>query len=192
MPFLLKDCLFEVPKANRGRSKVRPPKCKSSVTRTEVFRLINTLARDCLENLNSVLSYIKGLQHNSSWRTRKHPDWSISPYHDEKSITGYVGVKNLGCICYMISLLQQLYMIPTFRESILSVEDPKKNEIPQEDNLLYQLQCIFAFLHQSEQQYYNPQGFTNAFKDWDGQPTNVLIQMDVDEFFNMFMDKLET
>jgi len=47
-------------------------------------------------------------------------------------------------------------------------------------------------LLQSEQQYYNPQGFTNAFKDWDGNPTNVLIQMDVDEFFNMFMDKLET
>lgn len=82
-------------------------------------------------------------------------------------------------------------MIPTFRETILAIEDPKKQEIPPEDNILYQLQCIFAFLHQSEQQYYNPQGFTNAFKDWDGNPTNVLIQMDVDEFFNMFMDRLE-
>ena len=91
----------------------------------------------------------------------------------------------------MISMLQQLYMIPSFRESILAVDDPKKEEVPKEDNLLFQLQCIFAFLNQSEQQYFNPQGFTNAFKDWDGNPTNVLIQMDVDEFFNMFMDKLE-
>lgn len=92
----------------------------------------------------------------------------------------------------MIALLQQLYMIPTFRQTILAVDDPNKASIPSEDNLLYQLQCVFAFLNQSEQQYYNPQGFTNAFKDWDGNPTNVLIQMDVDEFFNMFMDKLET
>ena len=189
--FLLKDCLFEVPSTNVSRKKVRPPKCKNNVTRNEVFRLINVLARDCLENLDIVLSYIRGLQDNSSWRSRKQQDWFISPHHDEKSITGYVGIKNLGCICYMISLFQQLYMIPSFRESILAIDDPKKEESPPEDNILYQLQCIFAFLHQSEQQFYNPQGFTNAFKDWDGNPTNVLIQMDVDEFFNMFMDRLE-
>lgn len=189
--FLLKDCLFEVPKSNRSRSKTRPPKCKHQQTRIEVFRLINVLARDCLENAEQVLGYIKSLQEKSSWRTRKQADWCISPYHDEKSTTGYVGVKNLGCVCYMIALLQQLYMIPTFRENVLTVKDQQKNEVPKEDNLLYQLQCLFAFLHLSEQQYYNPQGFTNAFKDWDGNPTNVLVQMDVDEFFNMFMDKLE-
>ena len=190
--FLLKDWLFEVPTQNRSRHKVRPPKCKNHTTRSEVFRLISVLSRDSLENLDAVLSYIKGLQEKSSWRTRKNSDWWISTYHEEKSTTGFVGIKNLGWIWYMIALLQQLYMIPTFRQCILAIDDPKKNEIPSEDNLLYQLQCIFAFLNQSEQQYYNPQGFTNAFKDWDGNPTNVLIQMDVDEFFNMFMDKLET
>lgn len=126
--FLLKDCLFEVPSTNVSRKKVRPPKCKNNVTRNEVFRLINVFARDCLENLDVVLSYIKGLQDNSSWRSRKQQDWCISPHHDEKSITGYVGIKNLGCICYMISLFQQLYMIPSFRESILAIDDPKKEE----------------------------------------------------------------
>lgn len=191
LTFLLKDCLFEVPRSHRNRHKVRPPKCKNPSTRGDVFRLINVLSRDSLENTEKVLNFIKVLQAKSSWRTRKHSDWIISPYTDEKSTTGFVGIKNLGCICYMIALLQQLYMIPTFRDSILAIDDPKKEEVPKEDNLLYQLQCIFASLHQSEQQYYNPQGFTNAFKDWDGNPTNVLIQMDVDEFFNMFMDKLE-
>lgn len=191
LTYLLKDCLFEVPKSNRSRLKIRPPKCKNQTTRNEVFKLINVLSRDCIENVEKVLNFIRGLQENSSWRTRKQSDWMISPHSDEKSTTGFVGIKNLGCICYMIALLQQLYMIPSFRENILAVDDPKKAEVPKADNLLYQLQCIFAFLHQSEQQYYNPQGFTDAFKDWDGNPTNVLIQMDVDEFFNMFMDKLE-
>jgi len=183
--------LFEVPKSSNNRAKVRPPKCKYTKTREEVFSLLNVFARDCLPNLEKILTYIKGLQEKSSWRTKKHYDWNISPLTDEKSITGFVGIKNLGCVCYMIALLQQLYMIPSFRESVLAIDDPNKNEIPKEDNLLFHFQSIFAFLNQSEQQYFNPIGFTHAFKDWDGNPTNVLVQMDVDEFFNMFMDKLE-
>lgn len=38
----------------------------------------------------------------------------------------------------------------------------------------------------------NPKGFCHAFKDWEGQPTNVLEQMDVEEFLQMFLDRLET
>ena len=50
----------------------------------------------------------------------------------EKSVTGYVGMKNLGCICYMISIMQQLYHIESFRNGILgasntSEEDPAEN-----------------------------------------------------------------
>ena len=37
----------------------------------------------------------------------------------------------------------------------------------------------------------NPKDFCDAFKDWDDQPINVMEQMDVEEFFNSFMDKLE-
>lgn len=43
----------------------------------------------------------------------------------------------------------------------------------------------------TENQYADPTGFCNAFKDWDNNPTNPMIQMDVDEFFNMFMDRIE-
>ena len=51
---------------------------------------------------------------------------------------------------------------------------------------------MFLSLKESEKQFYNPRYFCNAFKDWEGNPTNVYEQRDVDEFFNMFMDKLET
>lgn len=90
----------------------------------------------------------------------------------------------------MNSLMQQLYMIPSFRNDILAVEDPDKTT-PQDDNLLFQTQCLFAALNQSVKQYYNPKLFCHAFKDWDKKPINVLEQMDVDEFFNLFLDKLE-
>ena len=41
-----------------------------------------------------------------------------------KSTTGYVGLKNLGCICYMNSFMQQLYMMPYFRSAITNCDDP--------------------------------------------------------------------
>jgi len=91
----------------------------------------------------------------------------------------------------MNSLIQQLYMIPTFKNDILAVEDPSKNITP-DDNLLFQTQCLFAALSQSVKQYYSPKLFCNAFKDIDKKPINVFEQMDVDEFFNLFLDRIET
>ncbi len=31
----------------------------------------------------------------------------------------FVGIKNLGCICYMNSILQQFYMIQNFKNLVL-------------------------------------------------------------------------
>lgn len=45
-------------------------------------------------------------QQNATWRTKKENDWNVKLFDDEKSTTGYVGIKNLGCICYMNSLNQ--------------------------------------------------------------------------------------
>jgi len=57
-----------------------------------------------LENLKTVLDYMAVLQTNATWRTKKESDWDLKLYADEKSVTGRVGIKNLGCICYMNSL----------------------------------------------------------------------------------------
>ena len=37
-----------------------------------------------------------------------------------RSDSGFVGLKNLGCICYMNACLQQLFMTQKFREGILN------------------------------------------------------------------------
>ena len=42
-----------------------------------------------------------------------------------------------------------------------------------------------------EKQYHNPKKFCKALKDLDGSSIDPMVQQDVDEFFIMFMDRLE-
>lgn len=89
----------------------------------------------------------------------------------------------------MNSLLQQFYNIPSIRESILVAKELEngKHNVPINSSL-YQLKAIFASLKAFESKSYNPKDFCINF---DNQLLNVTEQMDVDEFFNMLLDKLE-
>lgn len=82
-------------------------------------------------------------------------------------------------------------MIPTFRNDILSIEDPNHANNPDEDNTFLQWQTLFTGLLLSQKQYMNPKAWCHSFKDWDGNPTNVVEQMDVEEYMNQLFDKLE-
>jgi uncharacterized UBP type Zn finger protein len=107
---------------------------------------VNVLARDNLVNLQQVLTFLTNFNKAATWRTNKDSDWSIKIYDDEKSSTGHVGLKNLACICYMNSLNQQLFMIPSFRNDILSIKDPNHENQPDEDNFFLQWQTLFTGL----------------------------------------------
>jgi ubiquitin carboxyl-terminal hydrolase 34 len=48
-----------------------------------------------------------------------------------------------------------------------------------------------GFLELSERQEYNPREFCFSFKDFNGQPVNVRIQQDAQEFLNVAFDRLE-
>ena len=60
------------------------------------------------------------------------------------------------------------------------------------DNLLYQLQNLFGNLQESERKAVDTTGFCHSYKDFDGNPTNPTEQQDVDEFFAVLMDRIET
>lgn len=133
----------------------------------------------------------------SNYEYFKISGYNYVPVNYSRSKFGYVGIKNLGCICYMSAMLQQFFMIPAFRYSIMMIDDQKDVDLQVfkekkiDDNILHQLQELFAFLELSDRIDFNPQSFCFAFKDFQGNPVNVCVQQDAQEFVNMIFDKLE-
>src|SRR4051812_35289909 len=88
-------------------------------------------------------------------------------------------------------------MMPRFRQGVLTwkrTDQDAENAAKMEElaELIQQVQRAFSYLQESQKQYYDPTAFAFAYKDYDGNPTNVTVQMDVDEFFNILCEKLDT
>jgi len=189
---ILHNCLFEIPSAIVEKGVITGPKCKSKESRNIAFQLLQSMSAGLNEITIRTVNYLKKLVLNNFWRTHNNSDWYIVPITSERSKVGYAGLENLGCTCYMNSLFQQLYMISDFSNTILESDDINAGKVENHENLFHQIQLIFGALKLSQRQSYDPRLFCHAFKDYEGNPMNVLEQMDVDEFFNNIMDKLET
>ena len=160
------------------------------------YNLISNLLKENLENFKLYFSIEKEKKNNSN----NEIDTS-KKYKYERRKLNYVGLKNLGCICYMNSTMQQFYMTPTLRYTVLKLNDNKKINLVNierfrkyeklDDNMFHQLQKLFSYLLLSERADYNPFGFTYSFKDFDGNPTKLFEQKDTQEFLAIFLDRLE-
>lgn len=104
---------------------------------------------------------------------------------NQRSSNGFVGLKNLGNICYMNSMLQQLFMNKPFRYLLMRIKDKKEpqwvldnkdNRV--DDNFLHQLQRIFGFLERTTRIDFVPSAFCIAYKPF-GESVNIMIQQDV-------------
>lgn len=109
------NALFAIPSAENHGTRA-PPKCKSKATRTGAFKLLSELAADDWANFNLIVQRLVGLHGKDERRT-----WSYSPTYLEKAACGFVGLKNQGATCYMNSLMQQLYAVPSFRYGMLQL-----------------------------------------------------------------------
>lgn len=77
-------------------------------------------------------------------RMEKPPNVRYDPYTQQRGDSGYAGLKNLGCTCYMNAMLQQFYNVPIFRYGLMAANDNKASTIVEhdgrkiDDNLLHQ------------------------------------------------------
>ena len=190
--FLFEDCLF---KLQNGKVDSSAAKCKVRKSRDAAMGLLASLARN-----DSVL-VVRMLERGFAPLSRAFPDFSRAPPFflgsDQRGEVGFLGIKNLGCICYMIAMLQQFYCTPTFRYGLLMAEDHKEVELSKvktrtiDDNVFHQLQKMFANLDLSKRADFNPTEFCLSYKDYGGEPINWLVQQDAQEFLNMIFDKLD-
>ena len=142
-------------------------------------KINNEKDRDLMYYLNKIDYYNK----LGYWKGNQISDWKLN-FREEINCSTFIGLKNLGCTCYMNSLLQVFYHIIPFRESLL-----KCNCKEEKKNSLYEVKKIFNSLkYIKDSYYYTP---TSIIDNYDDEKLNVHQQMDVDEFFSNILDKLE-
>jgi ubiquitin carboxyl-terminal hydrolase 34 len=190
---LFSECLFAIGSGNEKAGEELL--CRQPQTRAACYDFIAELTRQNVDNAEQlVASCLAPL----SARVPLVSTWRYTPNKDRRSDQGFLGIVNLHNICYANSMIQQLYMTPAFRYGILAADDQQEISIIEDkdgrkidDNVFHQLQKMFAYLDGSERGCYHPYDFFYSFKDHGGQPLNVSIQQDTQEFFNIFFDRIE-
>ena len=177
--FLIKSILR---KCNKNPLDTKKMLCVSDNSKEVMFELIIFILRNLPEEKKNleikIWDELDNLHKIGFWKTNKNSDWKLEP--KEIYQKKYIGLKNMTSTCYMNSIIQQLFMIPMLRETILSIENPYNNTV------LYQLQLLFSALKTYEYKYYNPKPFviTSGLSFYE--------QMDADEYYSQLIDKIES
>jgi ubiquitin carboxyl-terminal hydrolase 34 len=156
-----------------------------SKTRKELYDLVLALAED-QSSCGILLDLAKNLGiDNPNANSRA---LCIDRSNEIRASTGYVGLFNPRAICYMNSLLTQLFMNVNFRKFILelNVTDPHGQQV-----LLHKTQKLFAEMQNSYRKSADPREFAACVKAPEGTPIDINIQMDADEFYNLLFDQWE-
>lgn len=113
----------------------------------------------------------------------------LGGYKDDSEYN-YVGLQNMGCTCFMNSLLQQLFMMPEFRTALIAMD---LRDIPDDktEHTTKNLKEMFSYLLFPGQKYFIPKQFCQDFIWSDHQPMKLGIQQDSNEFFNLLTEKIE-
>ena len=166
-------------KCNEKPLETKEPFCHTNQSQSAVYKLILILLKN-IDNEDLYLKIVKLLDKYhllGFWKTHNFKNWELESRDMQKG--KYVGLKNMTATCYLNSIIQQLYMIPIFRETILKISNTSKS------NVLYELQLLFSALKIYEFAYYDPRSFVVINK------LNFYEQMDADEFYGTLIDKIE-
>ena len=155
--------------------------CIKEASNLFILLLFNTNIYN-YETYNQYINKLTNLHNLCYWKGGNLSDWKLYFKEGQKS-SPFVGLKNLGCTCYINSLIQTFYNIPLLRESLIKCDCPVSKK-----NCFYQLKIVFYSLKYLQTSYYTPNSF---IENYDDQQLNASAQMDVFEFFCDFIEKIE-
>ncbi|KAF2015202.1 hypothetical protein BU24DRAFT_479980 [Aaosphaeria arxii CBS 175.79] len=156
-----------------------------SHTRQALYELIVALAED-RHTFGTLLDLVESL--TSDEESMSLRSYCIDRQNEIRSSTGYVGLVNPRAICYMNSLLTQLFMNINFRRFMLSLQVADEGA---SQRLLFETQRLFAIMQDTFRKSADPREFASCVKGLDSQPIDINIQMDADEFYNLLFDQWE-
>ena len=191
LEFLFTNCLFEVKEKSINFSNIL---CKSKNSRAAALKLLSQIT---YKKKNLSIKILKDFSSLSKFLPEQSNSLNFSNYNEKKSSLNFLGIKNPGCVCYMIAMLQQFYCTPTFRYGILMADDKKEKKIYKQDhyeiddNVFHQLQKMFSYLDFSERKAFDPKSFCMSYMDITGQRVDITVQQDSQEFLNVIFDRLD-
>lgn len=181
--------LFRLPTAQDHSSNPLPPTCKSQQARAAAFNLALSVCKRYPEETDVLLKHLTELHVSSA-----SLDYKPVLVAGMERAAGGVGLKNLGATCYMNSFTQQLFANRLIRYCVVAAYSELGLPDAEESNavtVLRNLGLLFSQLQETQMQFVDTKFFCNNYLDWEGQPMNSHLQMDVDEFLAAFLDKLE-
>jgi hypothetical protein len=105
-----------------------------------------------------------------------------------------VGLRNVGNTCYLNSLIQAYFGLPSLRSAVLRLPDAPPAAVLEEHKptveFIKALQKLFAQLLLSNQTYIDPSPMIKALRSDDGRPVTIGGQEDVAEFNELFLQRV--
>ena len=98
-----------------------------------------------------------------------------------------IGILNLGCTCYMNSLIQNLYHNKALFDSLITYSDT----IDEASSVMSALKKILLMLRFSIKNSGTPKPLLESVVNYENRLMSPYEQMDVDEFFNLLLDRVE-
>jgi ubiquitin carboxyl-terminal hydrolase 34 len=218
---LFLNCLFAIPSAETRHLTQTPPKCKTKASRNAAFKLMQELAKDCPQNFKVLADLIitqadsvdMGTDFSFSPGSKEKSSTGFLGLQNQGA-TCYMN--SVMQQLYNIPEFRQGILLaeedPDNAAALAAAARLKEKEqrdrekgskesasnggdkTPKDElaeNVLYQMQRMFAFLQESQKRYFDTSDFCAAYKDPDGRPVNPSVQMDANEFYNQLFDTLE-
>ncbi|KAK9245018.1 hypothetical protein V1506DRAFT_560668 [Lipomyces tetrasporus] len=174
------------PDSEAGFALTESVGCVVADTRLSLYKLI-LLFTDNGWDLSKVVSHLLKLFPEDGVL---HDSYNTDRARWLRAESGFVGLQNLANTCYVNSFVNQLYMNEEFRGYIFGLSQDTSRS-PSQRVLLEHLVRLFAYLRYSWQKMLDTRPFIQSIVDFENKPIDITVQMDVDEFYNLLLDRIE-